>query len=86
MTRSIENKFEWIRNNQSYITDVQPKLKQLQYGIDGNGGEADFFPYGSDHGFDTVEKFNYDSEDRLYTSTVKRTYLSCTYHTMHFIS
>jgi hypothetical protein len=41
VSRSIENRLEWIRNNQSYITNAAPTLKQLQNGLEGNGGEAD---------------------------------------------
>ena len=41
VSRSIENRLEWIRNNQSYITNAEPTLQQLQSGLEGNGGEAD---------------------------------------------
>ena len=41
VSRSIENRLEWMRNNQSYITNAEPTLQQLQNGLEGNGGEAD---------------------------------------------
>ena len=43
VSRSIENRLEWIKNNQkSYITNAEPTLKQLQNGLEGkNGREAD---------------------------------------------
>ena len=41
VSRSIENRLEWMRNNQSYITNAEPTLQQLQHGLEGNGGEAD---------------------------------------------
>jgi hypothetical protein len=41
VSRSIENRLEWIRNNQSYVTNAAPTLTQLQSGLEGNGGEAD---------------------------------------------
>ena len=42
VSRSIENRLEWIRNNQNYITNsADPTIQQLQNGMEGNGGEAD---------------------------------------------
>ena len=62
VSRSIENRLEWIRNNQSYFTDTQPTLKQLQNGIDGNGGEADLPNDNELLNSDPIETINIDNE------------------------
>jgi len=50
-------RLEWIRNNQSYFTDAQPTLQQLQNGIEGNGGEADLPDDGNVPGLETMDAF-----------------------------
>ena len=54
VSRSIETKLEWIRNNQSYFTDTQPTLQQLQNGTEGCGGEADLPDDGNVPGLETI--------------------------------
>ena len=61
VSRSIEIKLEWIRNNQSYFTDTQPTIQQLQNGMEGNGGEADL-PDGCNTGYGTMESLD-DTSD-----------------------
>ena len=57
VSRSIETKLEWIRNNQSYFTDTQPTLQQLQNGTEGCGGEADLPDDGNVPGLETIDAF-----------------------------
>ena len=56
VSRSIETRLEWIRNNQNYFTDTQPTLQQLQNGIEGYGGEADL-PDDANAGLEPTEAF-----------------------------
>ena len=63
VSRSIENRLEWIRNNQSYYTDSQPTLKQLQNGMEGNGGEADLQNDSSEQ--ESSEYFNCDEVEEI---------------------
>ena len=57
VSRSIETRLEWIKNNQSYFTDTQPTLQQLQNRIEGNGGEADLPDDGNEPGLETMDAF-----------------------------
>ena len=65
VSRSIENRLEWIRNNQSYVTNGQPNLQQLQSGIEGNGGEADLPERTDDTIADNAMENLHDDDDAV---------------------